>query len=401
VDDHGKAVPWPLRAPVRAWLWARETDAEAVPRPVDVADQRLPGPDPLNVLLVGAGAALGWGVLSHALGLSGALARRLRGETERGVVLRSRTGMEITAETAADVVLRSRTPLDDIRVVVLGITETFAMMPPTSWEQNLTRLLNALEPTASRPAVLSGIQPISAIPIYRGGLAPVLDRHAAALNQVTAELCAATPHTAFAPLSTPPAGMLARFRGPADYDFWAEQLVTRIAPLVPPPGAHAPSSRLDAELERRRQAELDRLGIRGRRAGFAVDDIVQFSRSVFRAQSAELMILDGDRAWALSSDGTEPHDIGREHSFTSYATDARGTFVVEDASRDVRFRDYAYVTGDPRIRFFAGHPIEGPSGDRIGALCVYDPEPRRFDEAERALLRTLAGRLETALGRQR
>lgn len=401
MDDHGKAVPWALRVPVRAWLWSRNADAEAVPRPVDIADQRLPGPDPLNALLVGAGAALGWGVLSHALGLSGALARRLRSESQRGVVLRARTGMEITAESAADVVLRTRTPLDDLRVVALGITETFAMMSPTTWRQHLTRLLDALEPTASCPAVLAGIQPISAIPIYRGGLAPILDRHAEALNQVTAELCAATAHTAFAPLSTPPVVAIARFRGPADYDFWAEELVARIAPLVPAPAVHGSPTSLDAELERRRQAELDRLGIRGRRAGFAVDDIVQFSRSVFRTQSAELMILDGDRAWGLSSYGTEPHDVGRERSFTSYATDARGTFVVEDASRDERFRDYAYVTGDPHIRFFAGHPVEGPSGDRIGALCVYDPEPRRFDEAERALLRTLAEQLETALGRQR
>jgi hypothetical protein len=298
------------------------------------------------------------------------------------------------------VIRRSRANSDDLRVVVLGITETFAMMPPAVWRTHLQEVVHALEPSAACPAVLTGVQPIRAIPVYIGGMSRTLDRHAAALNRETAAICASTPHAVFAPLTPPPAVAIPRYRGPADYDFWAEEVISPVAALLPPPRPHDPPSRQDAEVERRRQEELVRLGIRDREAGFAVDDIVQFARSVFRTQSAELMILDGDRAWALSSDGTEPHDIGRERSFTSYATESRGTFVVEDAQEDPRFSDYAYVTGDPRIRFFAGHAIEGPSGERIGALCVYDPSPRGFDDAERALLRALAARLEAALSRE-
>jgi hypothetical protein len=351
------------------------------------------------MLVVGAGAAAGWGVRSHELGFTGALARRLRLATQRGVVLRSRIGLDITVDRAAEVVRATRTRFDEVRVVVLGITETFQMVRPAEWRRGIDDTLAALEPTADRPAVLTGIQPISSIPVYAGGLSPLFDRHAAALNRETAEACAAAPFVAYAPLPAPPTVEIQRYRGPADYDFWADQVVAPVVSLLPPPREHVEPSSYDAEVERRRQVELTRLGIRGPGAGFAVDDIVKFARAVFRTQSAELMILDGNRAWALSADGTEPHDIGRESSFTSYAVEARGAFVVPDAQADPRFREYAFVTGDPHIRFFAAHPLEGPSGERIGALCVYDSRPREFDQAERDLLAALADRLETALGR--
>ena len=34
------------------------------------------------------------------------------------------------------------------------------------------------------------------------------------------------------------------------------------------------------------------------------------------------------------------------------------------------------MTDGPKIRFYAGFPIEAPSGVKIGALCILDTEPR-------------------------
>jgi hypothetical protein len=42
------------------------------------------------------------------------------------------------------------------------------------------------------------------------------------------------------------------------------------------------------------------------------------------------------------------------------------------------------------VRFFAGFPIESPSGERIGALCVFDPAPGTRAGADSVLLRQLA-----------
>ena len=46
----------------------------------------------------------------------------------------------------------------------------------------------------------------------------------------------------------------------------------------------------------------------------------------------------------------------------------RGPFIVPDARSDDRFRLNPVVVGGPKIRFYAGFPIESPSGERIGAL---------------------------------
>ena len=47
------------------------------------------------------------------------------------------------------------------------------------------------------------------------------------------------------------------------------------------------------------------------------------------------------------------------------------------------------MTGEPYIRFYAGQPLHGPGGHKVGSLCIADRRPRtlRGDELE-VLLRT-------------
>jgi hypothetical protein len=388
-------VSAPLRPLIRAWLWSTHADQQAIPRPSDGADQRLAGPGPFEVLLVGSGAASGWGVTSHSLGLAGSLARRLRYATERGVTLRTRIDPEVTSESAVDLVASARTRFDDLRVAVLGVNETLTMMRPRDWRRRIDDLLSALDPSSRHPAVLAGIQPISSIPLFSGGLSHHLDRHAQALNDQTAEACADLPYAVFAPLGAPLPVRLVRYRGAAVYDQWAQQLLAPVLPLLPGPSPRASAS--DPDVEERRQAELRRLGVHELRDRFAIDDIVEFAKAVLGAESAALVVVDEDRVRAVSRAGIDPEGAARRRSFTQHAVDSRDTFVIEDAHRDARFRDNEFVVGPPYARFFAAHPVSGPGGERIGVLCVFGREPREFDEISRDLLRELALRAEAAL----
>ncbi len=75
---------WPLRRRLRTGI--REF-VRTAPRPPRRAIVRLPGPDPLQVLLLGSGLAVGYGVRSSDDALDGHLASRLQARTGRGVVL--------------------------------------------------------------------------------------------------------------------------------------------------------------------------------------------------------------------------------------------------------------------------------------------------------------------------
>lgn len=52
------------------------------------------------------------------------------------------------------------------------------------------------------------------------------------------------------------------------------------------------------------------------------------------------------------------------------------SLVVNDLTKDSRFRHYPFVTGAPHSRFYAGVPIRSPTGLSIGTLCVLDEKPR-------------------------
>ncbi|MCU1445285.1 MAG: putative diguanylate cyclase [Cryobacterium sp.] len=108
-------------------------------------------------------------------------------------------------------------------------------------------------------------------------------------------------------------------------------------------------------------------------------------------------MLDGDRQWHKSMVGLRVTEIPRSCSFCTITVLEPGALVVPDALLDERFTDNPLVVSGPRLRFYVGFPIESPSGERIGALCVYDETPRSAETVDVVLLRNLALVLQNEL----
>lgn len=105
---------------------------------------------------------------------------------------------------------------------------------------------------------------------------------------------------------------------------------------------------------------------------------------------ALISLLDRERQWFKSAVGLDALETPREFSFCGHAILGDGVFEVRNARLDPRFRENPLVTGPPRIRFYAGAPLETPNGHKLGTLCVIDRVPHHMSDDEKTLLRDLA-----------
>jgi len=142
--------------------------------------------------------------------------------------------------------------------------------------------------------------------------------------------------------------------------------------------------------ERARAAELHSLSILDTPPEERFDRYTRLARRLFRVPIALVSLVDTDRQWFKSRQGLEATETPRDVSFCGHTILDAEVFVIENTESDVRFCDNPLVTSDPHIRFYAGCPLVGPGGHRLGTLCVIDRTARSFDDEDRAALQDLA-----------
>jgi diguanylate cyclase (GGDEF)-like protein len=118
---------------------------------------------------------------------------------------------------------------------------------------------------------------------------------------------------------------------------------------------------------------------------------------MFGVPIALVSLVDQERQWFKSCQGLMARQTSREISFCGHAILDDAAFIVSDAEKDPRFADNPLVTSEPKIRFYAGYPIKGPKGHRVGTLCLIDRQPRDFDADQVESLRDLALLVEQEL----
>jgi PAS domain S-box-containing protein len=127
------------------------------------------------------------------------------------------------------------------------------------------------------------------------------------------------------------------------------------------------------------------------------DDITLIASELFDTPMALISLVDGKRQWFKSKVGIDVPETNREIAFCSHAIYQSNTFVVNDASKDSRFRENPLVTGFPNIKFYAGSPLITKEGSAVGTLCVIDRIPRDFSERNQEALNALARQVVSQL----
>ncbi|WP_206956807.1 GGDEF domain-containing protein [Trinickia acidisoli] len=119
------------------------------------------------------------------------------------------------------------------------------------------------------------------------------------------------------------------------------------------------------------------------------DRLTRLAERLFGVPISAVSLVDSDRQWFKSCVGLAVTETSRDISFCGHTILGDDLLVIEDARTDPRFFDNPLVTGDLSVRFYAGCPLTLEGDLRVGALCIVDKKPRKFDEAERGLLRDL------------
>lgn len=120
------------------------------------------------------------------------------------------------------------------------------------------------------------------------------------------------------------------------------------------------------------------------------DRITRLANRVFGVDFTLVSLIDVNRQWFKSCVGLDVQETGRDVSFCGHAILQDGIFEIPDATQDERFHDNPLVTGEPRIRFYAGVPLHALRGHSIGTLCIISRQPRKLTATERESLHDFA-----------
>jgi diguanylate cyclase (GGDEF)-like protein len=125
--------------------------------------------------------------------------------------------------------------------------------------------------------------------------------------------------------------------------------------------------------------------------------LTRLAKRMFNVPIALVSLIDENRQWFKSCQGLNVSETPRDISFCGHAILDDEIFMVTDTLEDERFADNPLVLGEPHIRFYAGCPLRGEDGSRLGTLCIIDQIPRFLNPDDLDELRSLAELVEREL----
>ena len=375
-------------------LWRRSSASSwrRLPYPQDEPAAHASGPDADRILLCGGGIAVGYGVLSHELGLAGQLARRLTALTGRGVTVKVAASPEYSLSDVPWILDDYRAARFDAVVLAFGGSETATLATASAWRRTLDGVLARIhESDAPRFEIfVVGLPRLSAVP---GAYLPLARLRATLFDAESRLACAQWPDVTFVPIDggAPASGPL----GKSSYNSWAEEIAH---PMAGPLDALALVPVDDGpQDEVTRQAAVNNISELPEETILELERVLDSARNLFGTSGAAVTVIDGDVQRALASSGEVVDRIPREHSLCNVTIQSERALIVRDTLTDERFEDSREALASAGVRFYAGYPLEAPGGERVGALCLLDGEARTFSEADSTLLRELALRAQAIL----
>lgn len=131
------------------------------------------------------------------------------------------------------------------------------------------------------------------------------------------------------------------------------------------------------------------------------DNIAALAAAVCETPIAVVNLVGDNRQFFKAEEGLGVRETPFESSFCAKVILDCDFLVVPDTTLDARFAGNPLVTGEPKLRFYAGAVLKTADGLPIGTVCVLDYQPRGLSAVQAQTLRVLAQQVMTQLDLRR
>ncbi|MEL7833820.1 PAS domain S-box protein [Fodinibius sp. Rm-B-1B1-1] len=135
---------------------------------------------------------------------------------------------------------------------------------------------------------------------------------------------------------------------------------------------------------------LKEFGIISKEIREELSGLTDLASEICDAPISLINILDDEMQYTKAQRGIDFPDRPREETFCQYTINENGLLVIPDTTKDRRVKDYPFVNEDPKIRFYAGAPLNVDDNISLGALCILDTKPRNLTDVQKRSLIQLA-----------
>ncbi|HEX8617800.1 MAG TPA: PAS domain S-box protein, partial [Thermoanaerobaculia bacterium] len=125
----------------------------------------------------------------------------------------------------------------------------------------------------------------------------------------------------------------------------------------------------------------------------AFPDITTLATQICSAPAAAIVLVDAEKQYLLTDIGIGRREVPLEGSISVFALAEDDVLVIPDLENDPAYA----ARHDPRLRYYAGVPLQTRDGYRIGVLCVLDTVPRLLSHQQLDGLRILSRQVMTQL----
>ncbi|RYZ68712.1 MAG: sensor histidine kinase, partial [Proteobacteria bacterium] len=137
---------------------------------------------------------------------------------------------------------------------------------------------------------------------------------------------------------------------------------------------------------RAKMTEVSKLLLTKEQLQGPLNDLATVIATALSVPHAAINLLDDESCWTVAGYGMNITRLDRVDSFCHFSLETPKILEVPDSLTDDRFKDSKFVLQSPFIRFYAGQPLVGSTGSRLGTLAVFGPDVRALDAGEAALL---------------